>query len=87
MLLFIIFEHYGLYFNVEAKIENKYPLNGEMSNGGYCYLIVQCKNEMASTNATEPLYQAISYYLESTRTTAIEHAESVLPCLLLILCG
>ncbi|KAF8426806.1 hypothetical protein L210DRAFT_3420544 [Boletus edulis BED1] len=54
-------------------------------NGHHCS-IVQYKNEMAGTSS-EAYHQAINYYFEWTRQTALAFWTSPLPCLLVIILG
>ena len=79
-----IFGDYGLH--IPTTRLNKYEVDGQMSINGNLYVIVEFKNEMGSTNS-EAFCQAVSYYLEGTRTKVPQYSGSVLPCLLLILCG
>lgn len=77
-------DHYGIHL-VSTKIQ-KYELDGDNSINGHRYLVVEVKNEMGASKA-DAYCQAVSYYLEVTRGKAVTFARSVLPCLLLILCG
>ncbi|KAI6098759.1 hypothetical protein F5141DRAFT_1032487 [Pisolithus sp. B1] len=82
--VFKILGEYGIHLST-AKID-KYEVDAEISIHGNRYLIAEIKNEMSSTNSDAYL-QAVLYYLEATRLSAVKHSGSVLPCLLLILVG
>lgn len=61
-----------------------YQLNGDLSVGGYRYVIAEIKNEAA---ASEPYIQAAAYYLKRTRTQVLENTGAPLPCFFLVLLG
>ncbi|EGN97471.1 hypothetical protein SERLA73DRAFT_124167 [Serpula lacrymans var. lacrymans S7.3] len=64
----------------------EYLTNAEMKVNGHRYVIAEFKNETGSTS-TEPYFQAIGYYLDSTREYALKFSRSPLPCLLLTIFG
>ena len=59
-----------------------YQVDGDLSIGEYRYVIAEFKNEAAGS-VSEPYIQAAAYYLERTRTQALENMGSLLPCFLL----
>ena len=78
---------YGIGLCVTTKKGTEdYQVDGDLSVGKYHYVIAEFKNETAAS-VSEPYMQAASYYLERTRTQALENTGSPLPCFLLILSG
>jgi hypothetical protein len=64
----------------------QYCTDGDLKVDDFRYLLAELKNEIGSTN-TEPYFQAIHYYLESTRKQAVEYSDSVLPCFVILMFG
>ncbi|KAG6327248.1 hypothetical protein ID866_11841, partial [Astraeus odoratus] len=64
---------------------NGHATDGDMSVDGHCYVIAKM-NEVCSSNA-DPYYQAILYYLESTRSYAARLNSSSLPCIIVLFFG
>ena len=60
--------------------------DGDMSYMVWRYLIAELNNEIGS-QAAEPYFQATVYYLETMRGFAIQHVNSVLPCMLVLIFG
>lgn len=79
-----VFTKYHIQFDLEDKAT--YPMDAALSVNNHHYVIVEYKNEAGNTSA-EPYFQAIGYYIESTRDAAITHFESALPCILLVIFG
>jgi hypothetical protein len=72
---------------VQTTIEGTlYRTDGDLQYNQHRYVIAELKNEVGSGTA-EPICQAASYYLESTRKSALECPKSSLPCLLLYIFG
>ncbi|KAI6006359.1 hypothetical protein EDC04DRAFT_2583109 [Pisolithus marmoratus] len=82
--IFDILKQYGIYLK-PAKF-GKYEVDANSSIREKYYLIAEIKNEMSATNS-DAFLQAVLYYMEATRQSAVEQPGSVLPCLLLILVG
>ena len=81
-----LLEDYGIHLLTDTKINDSYLVDGHMCASGQYYVIVEIKNETGSSNS-EAFCQAVSYYLEATRRTALTYFGSVLPCFLLVLYG
>ena len=64
----------------------KFDTDGDLSSGKFRFSIFEFKNEIGATGA-EPFFQAILYYLETTRNFAGQHRNSVLPCITVLIFG
>ena len=61
--------------------------DGDVSFQGMRYLIAELRDELGSGFGSEPYLQGCVYYLESTRSDAMKHTFSPLPCLLMLIFG
>lgn len=80
------FRDYEIHFTISQTKSTGYVTDGDISVNGHRYVIAEFKNETGNTSA-EPYFQAIGYYLESTRESAVRFRRSPLPCLLLAIFG
>ena len=69
-----------------TTIDSSFKTDGDMQYDNSRFLIIEVKAEIAAAGA-EPLFQAICYYLESTRQKMERSTGSSLPCLLIYLFG
>ncbi|KAG1758797.1 hypothetical protein EV702DRAFT_986044, partial [Suillus placidus] len=86
-----VLEGYHLRLRLNRKVQGTtYETDGDMSidvnNRRHPYVIVEFKNEAASSNS-EPYIQALMYYLQSTRTYAPSMSGSTLPCFMVVIFG
>lgn len=63
-----------------------YATDGDIEYKGLRYAIAEVKNEIGSANA-EPHFQAISYYVQATKSFAKDKPEFRFPCILIGLFG
>ncbi|KAI9455962.1 hypothetical protein HD554DRAFT_2030686 [Boletus coccyginus] len=80
------FQGYGIHLTVPEAKAIGYVMDAYMSFKEHHYVIAEFKNETGNTSA-EPHFQAIGYYLEATRNSALKFGRSPLPCLLLTIHG
>ncbi|PPQ82207.1 hypothetical protein CVT26_009201 [Gymnopilus dilepis] len=64
----------------------QYTTDGDLVSGRFRFLIAELKNEVVSGSA-EPYFQAILYFLETTRKLAAECVNSNLPCIFVLVFG
>ena len=81
-----VFRKHGIHLIISKIQSTDYLLDGAISVNGHSYVIAEFKNEAGNTSA-EPYFEAIAYYLESTREHAPKHPSSPLPCFLLAIFG
>lgn len=63
-----------------------YMTDGDLKLDRFRYVLAELKNEFGSTKS-EPYFQAILYYLESTREQAVVYSLSILPCFVILIFG
>lgn len=79
-------QSYNIHFSISETRQTGYMTDADVSINRHCCVIAEFKNEMGSTS-TEPYFQAIGYYLEWTRESAVKFRRSSLLCLLLAIYG
>lgn len=81
-----LFAEYGIH-PMQTTIEGtQYETDGDISYHNFRFVIFELKNEWGSTTS-EPFFQAILYYLESTARQAPRLQGSALPCLIVLIAG
>ena len=79
-----VFETYNI--PIKPTSIGNFTKDSDLSFGNFRFLIAEFKNEIGSTGA-EPFLQAILCFLESTRTFATGHVNTVLPCIIVLIFG
>ena len=80
------FQSYNIHFTISEIKNSGYITDADINVNGHRFVVAEFKNENCS-GSTEPYFQAIGYYLESTRESAVKFRRSTLPCLLLSIFG
>jgi hypothetical protein len=61
--------------------------DGDMRWKGLCYVVVEGKNLLGGGGVADAVFEALLYYLLSTRRDAVKHWRGRFPGLIMYLCG
>jgi len=81
-----VFAKHGIELNSTRIMGTNIMTDGDISYCHLRYAIAVLKQDIGSTGA-EPYLQGGLYHLESSRNVAVELSNSVIPCILILICG